>query len=143
MKVKPRPLRNSRTSPIVAGSTLSMALSRKYSVSTTASACAWRRSWASSSNPVASGTRRAPGLRDVGRRRHGLEDLLGALGAVALAPAEVWLLLDHLAQLEDPVHERLGARRAAGDVDVDRHELVGRHNRVVVEDAHRARARAH
>src|SRR3954452_10275226 len=141
MKVKPRPLRNSRTSPIVAGSTLSMALSRKYSVSTTASACAWRRSWASSSNPVASGTRRAPGLRDVGRRRHGLEDLLGALGAVALAPAEVRLLDDHLAQLEDAVHERLRARRAARDVDVDRHELVGRHDRVVVEDAHRARAR--
>src|SRR3954454_5692148 len=143
MKVKPRARRNSSTSPMRAGSTMSAPLSRKYSVSRTASACSSRRSWASSSSPVASGTRRAPGLRHVDRRADRVDDLLGALGVVALAPAEVGLLLDHLAQLEDPVHQRLGARRAARDVDVDRHELVGRHDRVVVEDAHRARARAH
>src|SRR3954469_7160093 len=143
MKAKPRARRNSSTSTTRAGSTISAALSRKYSVSRTASACSSRRSWASSSSPVASGTRRAPGLRDVDRRGDGVDDLLGALGVVALAPAEVGLLLDHPAQLEDPVHERLGARRAARHVHVDRHELVGRHDRVVVEQAHRARARAH
>src|SRR4051812_5387542 len=143
MKVKPRARRNSSTSPMRAGSTISAALSRKNSVSRTASACTSRRSWASSSSPVASGTRRAPGLGHVDGRADGVDDLLGALGVVALAPAEVGLLLDHLAQLEDPVHERLGARRAAGHMDVDGHELVGRHDRVVVEDAHRARARAH
>ena len=41
------------------------------------------------------------------------------------------------------VHERLGPRRAAGHVDVDRQELVARHERVVVEHAHRRRAGAH
>src|SRR4051812_14545769 len=143
MKVKPRARRNSSTSPMRAGSTVIAALSRKYSVSTTASACSSRRSWASSSSPVASGTRRAPRLGDVDRRADRVDDLLGALGVVTLAPAEVGLLLDHLAQLEDSVHERLGPRRTAWDVHVDGHELVGRHYRVVVEDAHRARARPH
>src|SRR3954463_2945558 len=104
MKVKPRSLTNARTSPICAGSTIRVPWSRKWTVSRTASACASRRSCASSSSPVASGTRRAPGLRHVRCGRDGLEDLLGALGPVALAPAEVRLLLDHLAQLEDPVH---------------------------------------
>src|SRR3954469_7031043 len=143
MNSKPRPRTNSRTSPIFDASTTSVARSRKCRVSTTASSCASRRSCASSSSPVASGTRRAPGLRDVDRAVDGADDLLGALGSVALAPAEVGVLLDHLAQLEHAVHERLGPRRAAGHVDVDRHELVGRDDRVVVEDAHRARARAH
>src|SRR4051794_34097948 len=143
MNVKPRPRTNSRTSPIFAASTTSVAWSRKWTVSTTASSCASRRSCASSSSPVASGTRRAPGLRDVDRAVDGADDLLGALGSIALAPAEVRLLLDHLAQLEHAVHERLGPRRAAGHVHVDRHELVGRDDRVVVEDAHRARAGAH
>ncbi len=64
-------------------------------------------------------------------------------GAVALAPAHVGVVLDHLAQLQDAVHQRLRPRRAAGHVHVDRHELVGRHERVVVEHAHRAAARAH
>ena len=41
------------------------------------------------------------------------------------------------------MHQRLGPRRAAGHVHVDRHELVRRHDRVVVEDAHRAGAGAH
>src|SRR4051794_37318496 len=118
MKVKPRSLTNARTSPICAGSTTRVPWPRKCTVSRTASACASRRSCASSSSPVASGTRRAPGLRHVDRGGHGGDDLLGALGAVALAPPEVRLLLDHLAQLEDPVHQRLGTRRAAGHVDV-------------------------
>ena len=63
--------------------------------------------------------------------------------AVAVAPAHVGVVLHHLAQLEDSVHQRLRARRAAGHVHVDRHELVGRHERVVVEHAHRAAAGAH
>ncbi len=51
-----------------------------------------------------------------------------------------WILL---AQPQDPVHERLGPRRAAGHVHVDRHELVRRDERVVVEHAHRRAAGAH
>ena len=70
-------------------------------------------------------------------------DLLGALRAVALAPARLGVVLDQLAQLEDAVHQGLRAWRAAGHVHVDRHELVGRDQRVVVEDAHRAAAGAH
>src|SRR4051794_8758136 len=143
MNVKPRPRTNSRTSPIFAASTTSVAWSRKWTVSTTASSCASRRSCASSSSPVASGTRRAPGLRDVDRAVDRGDDLLGPLCPVALAPAEVGIVLDHLAQLEHAVHERLGPRRAAGHVHVHRHELVGRDDGVVVEHAHRARARAH
>src|SRR5256885_17082434 len=103
MNAKPRARRNSSTSPMRVGSTIRAAFSRKNSVSRTASACRSRRSWASSSSPVASGTRRAPGLGDVDRGADGVDDLLGALGVVALAPAEVGLLLDHLAQLEDQI----------------------------------------
>src|SRR5512146_1344619 len=99
-------------------------LSRKNSVPRTASACASRSSWASSSRPGASGTGGLPGLEDVDR---GLlvvpvvvlgDDLDGALGAVALAPAQRGVELDHRAQLQDAVHERLGAGRAARDVHV-------------------------
>ena len=75
--------------------------------------------------------------------RRGGDELLGADGVVALAPAQRRVVLDHRAQPEDAVHQRLGARRAAGHVHVDRHELVGGHDRVVVEDAHRRRAGAH
>ena len=64
-------------------------------------------------------------------------------GVVALAPAHVGVVLDHLAQLQHSVHQRLRARRAARDVHVDRHELVGGDERVVVEDAHRGAAGAH
>ena len=71
------------------------------------------------------------------------DDLLGADAAVADAPALVGLGEDRGAQLEHAVRERLGPRRAAGDVDVDREELVARDERVVVEHAHRGRAGAH
>src|SRR4051794_11421853 len=106
------------------GEISSAALSRKKTVSTTSSP----RSWAISSRPVASGIP---------------NDFLGAARLVAVAPAHRRVVLDHLAQLEDPVRERLGPRRAAGHVHVDWHELVGRHDRVVVEDAHARRAGAH
>ena len=76
-------------------------------------------------------------------RQLGLDELLGAASAVARAPAQVGLGQDHRPQLEDAVHQRLGPGRAARHVDVDRHELVGRHDRVVVEHAHRRRAGAH
>src|ERR1019366_6692997 len=69
--------------------------------------------------------------------------LLGAYCAVALPPARLGVVLDHLAQLQHAVHQRLWPRRAAGHVDVDRHELVGWHERIVVEDAHGAAASAH
>src|ERR1700722_8224382 len=93
-----------------------------------------RSSLASNSRPVASGT---------WNDSVGAADLLGALCVVALAPARVGILLDQLAQLEDAVHQSLGARGAAGYVHVDRHELVRGHERVVVEHAHRAAASAH
>src|ERR1044072_5499213 len=131
----------SSVSTIAAGVTSSVPLSRKYSVASTDPASASVSSWARSSRPVASGTGGVPRPEDVDRRfLCGIvrrDDLLGAARAVALAPAEVRVVLDHLAQLEDPVHEGLGPRWAARHVDVDRHELVGGHDRVVVEDAHR------
>ena len=73
----------------------------------------------------------------------GAEHLDGLAGLVAGAPAEVGLVLDLVAQLQDPVHHGFRPRRAAGHVHVDRQELVGRHDRVVVEHAHRRRAGAH
>src|SRR3954469_20198872 len=49
--------------------------------------------------------------------------------------------LHSLVQPDDPLHQLLGPRRAAGDVDVDRDDLVDRlHDRVVVEHAAGARA---
>src|SRR4051812_7382469 len=71
-------------------------------------------------------------------------DLVCPMSAVALAPAQVRLPLDHVLELDDPVHQRLGTGRAAGDVDVDGHELVGAlDDRVVVEHAGAGRADAH
>src|SRR4051794_9027122 len=124
----------------------SAAFSRKNSVSKTLSESCSRSSRARSSRPVASGTRRVSGGEHVDRGVVGAglgDELLGARGVVALAPAERGVLEDLRAQLEDAVDQRLGPRRAAGHVHVDRHELVGRDKRVVVEDAHRARAGAH
>jgi hypothetical protein len=69
----------------------------------------------------------------------GLEllDLLRAVGA------ELGVL-DLVVELEDRVHEHLGARRAAGQVDVDGHDVVDAlHDRVVVEHAAGAGAHAH
>src|SRR3954469_20616172 len=143
---KPLPRRNSSTGRIAFGVMWSAALSRKNSVSATLSWSCSRSSRARSSRPVASGTRGVSGGEDVHRGgvldRFG-DELLGAGRVVALAPAQRRVLEDLGAQLEDAVDERLGPRRAAGDVHVDRHELVGRHQRVVVEDAHGARAGAH
>src|SRR5690242_14625883 len=52
------------------------------------------------------------------------------------SPSRQLLLIDLALQLHDAVDERFGARRAAGDVDVDRHDLIDALNeRVVVEDA--------
>src|SRR5580658_3442469 len=114
------------------------ARSRKNTVPRTESAFASRSSWAVSSRPVASGTGRVPTLEHIDRGAPfgGVRAyyLLGADGAVTLAPAEILTFLDLLAQAEDAVHERLRAWRAPGDVDVDGHELVSRHERVIVED---------
>src|SRR3954449_13045195 len=67
-----------------------------------------------------------------------------ALSPVASPPAEVGPLLDLLLQLVDPVHQRLGPRRAARHVNVHGQELVNTlDNRVVVEHAGAARAGAH
>src|SRR3954462_12439507 len=121
---KPRAFRNTRTSPMAAGAMWIAPLSRKNSVPRTTPSWASRRSWARSSKPGASGTGGVLGLEDVDRGGRpvgalGLEaiDVLGqqldrALRAVARAPAQRRVGMDHRAKLEDPVHERLGARRA-------------------------------
>src|ERR671932_591752 len=98
---------------------------RSVTVGTTASSPIFSRTSAAiSSSPVASG------------------NFLGALRAVARSPAHVGLALDLVLQLDDPVHQRLRPRRAARDVDVDGHELVGAlHDCVVVEHARAGRAR--
>src|SRR6476620_9460414 len=143
---KPLPRRKSSTARIALGGTWSAAFWRKNSVSETLSGSVSRNSRARSSRPVASGTRRVSRREDVDCRGVGgriRDELLGADGVVALAPAEGRVLEDLRPQLEDAVDERLRPGRATGDVHVDRHELVGRDDRVVVEDAHRARAGAH
>src|SRR3954452_11800623 len=134
MKSKPWARSLPSTSRIASGWTSSAPLPRKWTLSITASPSSWR----SSSRPVASGIEKSLGPRFLDRH-----ELLGADRVVTLAPAGVAAGDDLLAQLEDPVHQRLRARRAARHVHGDRHELVGRHDRVVVEDAHRARAGAH
>ena len=66
-----------------------------------------------------------PGPPPSARRLGGDGDL-----AVPLAA------LDPLLQQDEPVEHLLGPRRAAGDVDVDRHDLIGaRHGRVVLVEA--------
>src|SRR4051794_16627399 len=132
MNPKPWPRRCSSVARTCAGATSSADFSRKYLVPTTASSpCASRSSPASSSSPVASGTGARPAAAgDVDRVGGGLDvellgrELLGAPAAVARPPALVRAVHDHRADLEDAVHERLGARRAARDVQVDREELV-------------------
>src|SRR3954470_18626137 len=85
-----------------------------------------RTSAAISSRPVASG------------------NFFCALGLVAGAPAQLRLPLDIVLKLDEAVHQRCGARGAAGDVDVDGHELVAAlHQRVVVEHAGARGADAH
>src|ERR1044072_5925798 len=104
----------SSVSTIAAGLTSSVPLSRKYKVPRTEPASASVSSWARSSRPVASGTGGVPRPEDVdgglGGGVVGREDLFGAARAVALAPAHVRVVLDHLSQLEDPVHERQAAK---------------------------------
>src|SRR4051794_12251957 len=98
---------------MIAGSIWSAAFPRKKVVSRTPSGCRSRSSCARSSSPVASGTRDLAGLRHVHGGRRTLvafrQELLGALGVVALTPAQARVVLDHRTQLEDAVHQRLGA----------------------------------
>src|SRR4249919_4288679 len=69
---------------------------------------------------------------------------LGADRVVTLAPAEIRLAADQLLQLVEAVEYGLRPRWAAGDVDVDRHELVGAlDHRVVGEHAAGGGAGAH
>src|SRR4051794_23885922 len=100
---KPLPRRCSSVARIADAATVIWPLSRKYSVPRTEASSAARSSSARSSRPTASGTGGVPGTEHVDRRvglRVGRDDLLGAARAVALAPAHVGVLLDHLAQLE-------------------------------------------
>ena len=78
-----------------------------------------------------------PGHRLVAGRRHCLGDPADLVGGRNAG-------LDLLVQADDALHQRLGSRRAAGHVDVDRDDLVDAlEHRVVVEHPARARARAH
>src|ERR1700737_504207 len=98
---------------MLGGSMTNVARSRKKLVSRTASPS----SWPINSSPVASGTG---------------EGLLGVDRVVALAPAGDGVVLNHFLELDDPVHQRLRTWRTARYMHVDRHELVGWHERVVV-----------
>src|SRR5919206_2960918 len=103
---KPLPRRNSSTGLIAFGGMCSAAFSRKNSVSATLSASWSRSSRASSSRPVASGTRVVSDPHHVDRARvvaRVAHDLLGADRVVARAPPERRVLEDLRAQLEDPV----------------------------------------
>src|SRR2546423_6289853 len=93
---------------------------------------------------TASSPRRSRTPAAISSRPVASGNFLGSVGLVALAPAQVRLSLDLVLELDDPVHQRLGPRRAARHIDVDRQELVGaRDQRVVVEHPGARRARAH
>src|SRR5260221_9183742 len=84
-----------------------------------------------SSSPGPSGTdqpsRFLVGLRRLRVRfaaRAAARPLLGAGGVVALAPALVRVAHDLALQLGEAVEDGLGTGRTAGDVEIDRHELV-------------------
>src|SRR6185312_11070074 len=131
-----------------AGLTSSTARSpRPKSVPRIDSALRSRSTWAVSSSPVASGTGCVPSPEHIDRGVAGAgavgEHLLGAHRVVALPPPLALGAVDLLAQAQDAVQQSLGPRRAAGHVHVDRQKLVGRRERVVVEDAHRGAAGAH
>ena len=77
------------------------------------------------------GELRSP-MRADGRRAARRSRALGLDGDLAVALAALDALLQH----HQAVEHLLGPRRAAGDVDVDRHDLVGaRHGRVVLVEA--------
>src|ERR1700759_4697524 len=131
-----------------AGLTRSTARSpRPKSVPRMDSALRSRSSWAVSSSSVASGTGGVPSREHVDRGVAGAgafgEHLLGAHRVIALPPSVALGAVDLLAQAQDAGERGLGPRRAPGHMHVDRQELVRRHERVVVEDAHRGAAGAH
>src|SRR5947209_8833419 len=132
---------------IRSGLATSVARPRWNSVSTIDSPSCSRSSCAVSSSPVASGTGGVPGLENLHvralDRSLALEQLLGSDRVVACTPAFTPVALDLVAQPENPVCQSLGAGRTARDVYVDRHELVGRDQRVVVEHAGRGAAGTH
>src|SRR4051794_35014802 len=109
MNEKPLPRSSSSVSGTRAGATRSDDFSRKNVVPRTASSpWASRSSPASSSSPVASGTgARHPATGDVDCVARGPDvellgaELLGALPAVAGAPAEVGAVHDHRADPQD------------------------------------------
>src|SRR4051812_38356048 len=110
------------------GSATRVACPRWWTVSAIESVKRSRSSWAISSSPVASGicwsALLAPCFLADRGGDVGVGLLLGALRVVALAPAHVGVARDLALQLEDAVDQRLGARRAARHVNVDRQELV-------------------
>src|SRR3954451_10032868 len=105
MKSKPCSRSLASTSRIAPGGPSRAPLPRKWTLSMTVSPRSWRRS----SRPVASGIEQS-----LGARLFDGHELLGADRVVLLAPARVAARDDLLAQLEDAMHQRLGARRAAG-----------------------------
>src|SRR5215217_7321549 len=100
-----------------AGAISTVACPRKNKVPVTASSPSSPRTRCEiSSRPVASGT------------------LLGPLRLVALPPAQAGVAHDLVLELQDPVDQRLRARRTPRHVHVDGEELVGaRDQRIVVE----------
>src|SRR4051794_17780555 len=101
-----------------------------------------------SSSPGASGTEQLPGSpvglgRFAARRaaRSASSPLLAALGLVARPPALVGVALNLALQLGEAVEDRLRPRRAAGNMQIDRHELVSALDHGVVGE-HAAAGRA-
>src|ERR1044072_9212070 len=117
---------------IWAGSTTSAGWSRSKLVSSTAPG------WSCSISPRISSSAGASGMDQLPRLFVGLgclrarfaaraapRPLLGARGVVALGPAVVAVGHDLALQVSQSVEDRRRPRWAAGDVEVDRHELVG------------------
>src|ERR1700746_1072113 len=141
------------------GSTISAAWARSKEVASTAPGQSRSISPRISSSPGASGKGGLPGFaqRSLARffvgpsrlwawfaARPTPSPLLGAVGVVALAPALIGVADDLSLQLGEAVEDRLRPRRAAGDVDVDRQELVGAlEDGVVGEHPTRGGAGAH
>ena len=118
-------------------------------MSRTASASVSRSSWAISSRPVASGTGWSPpsaGWPGVARPRPGPRAEVTSsvpTRVVALAPALRPGRPGSFAQLRMPCISASGRGGQPGTCTSIGHELVRRHERVVVEHAHRGAAGAH
>src|SRR6478672_8116663 len=93
---------------------------------------------------VSMSTDAAPSMAASGTSRRRVSTMAEASMESARRLRAHALLIDLALELNDPVDERLGPRRAAWHEHVNRHDLIhALDDRVVVEHAAAARARAH